>query len=80
MASAQRLLARRSLGPTLPRTLTIEWQCEWHCHSAPNVPPRVSGTATRPRTYSLGTLDVEWQCETHCHLALNVQSRAFTAT
>ena len=37
-----------------------------HCHSAPSVQFRVSGTATRPWAYHLGTLDVEWQCETHC--------------
>ena len=37
-----------------------------HCHSAPSVQPRVSGTATRPWPYHLGTLDIEWQCETHC--------------
>ena len=41
---------------------------------------RVSGTATRPWAYRLGTLTIEWQCKWHCHSALNVQSRAFTAT
>ena len=68
-----RRTATRPLGaPTAPSALPLppracrfgafdtEWQCETHCHSPLNVPPR--------------TFTAEWQCEPHFHSALGAPS------